>query len=178
MTVDIEKALAETPTQPMRVDPAQVIHNARRRRFRQRMAVGAAAVASTALVAGVAFGNPFTGQPRTLPASQLPPASTNVTEVTKWYLQKVEAQDCAAVRSLTLAGAGVWCSTPRLKGYKDLQGPDHYNASWLGKPVECLTFERLTSGSGDHTVPSGWSPWELCFNKTASGWRLFSQGNM
>lgn len=179
MTVDIEKILAETPSRPMHVEPEEIMRTARRRRARRRMgAGGAAGLAAAAIVGGIAISNSLEEQPATLPASQLPPASASVTDVTKWYLQKVEAQDCTAVRSLTMSDAGVWCAEPHLKAYKNLQGPDHYDASWLGKPVDCLSFERLTPGTSDHSVPSGWSSWELCFNKTAAGWRLYSQGNM
>ena len=177
MSIDLERVLAETPpSRPMHVDPAQIIHKAKRRRLRRRASVGTAGLVAAGLVVGAVIANPLGSSPRTLPASQLPPATASVTDVTKWYLQKVEDQNCAAVRSMTLPGAGVWCSELRLKDYKNLQGPDHYDASWLGKPVDCMTFERLTPGSADHSIPSGWSPWELCFNKTSSGWRLFGQG--
>jgi hypothetical protein len=173
---DIYRVLAETPSRAMSVDPAEVIRRARRRRLRQRVTVGAASLATAAVVAGLTISNPFASHSMTLPASRLLPKSATVTEATTWYLQKAKEQDCAATRAVTLPHTWAWCSNPRLRDFKALGGPVSVPASIAGRDEQCVNFQMFTTGDSEGTIPAGWRPWSLCFVKTQNGLRLYDQG--
>jgi hypothetical protein len=110
------------------------------------------------------------------PGVPAPSATASPGQVARDYLRAAVTANCKLTAELTLPRTWNWCDDPRLLEYRSVQSPFHVPASAAGRDEECVPFEMDTHGSPDGSMPTGWSPWELCFVKTAVGWRLYGQG--
>jgi hypothetical protein len=112
---------------------------------------------------------------QSVPDRPLPPHSASVQTVAHVYLRAAEREDCGVTRALTASRTWAWCSDPRLlsvhgvgKPYTVSEGVDH--------PQRCIDTTVVTTGSSDGTMPRGSEAWAFCFVRTATGWRLWDQG--
>jgi hypothetical protein len=110
------------------------------------------------------------------PSAPLPPASASPEQVGRIYLQAAKAQDCDVTAALTLPHAWSWCDDPRLLDYQSVGTAHLLAAKYAGRDQERVPFDKNTDGSSDGSIEGGWQPWELCFVRTSTGWRLYDQG--
>jgi hypothetical protein len=110
------------------------------------------------------------------PRVPVPSVAASPGQVAGIYLRAAVTADCTLTAELTLSHTWNWCDDPRLLDYRSVSNPFHVAASAAGRDEECVPFEMDTHGSTDGSMPTGWSPWELCFAKTPAGWRLYDQG--
>jgi hypothetical protein len=105
-----------------------------------------------------------------------PPASASPEQVAQFYLRAAKAQDCDVTSALTLPHTWNWCDDPRLLDYRSVRAAYLEPAKYAGVDQQCVPFEMNTHASGIGWQHEGWQPWELCFVKTSTGWRLYDQG--
>jgi hypothetical protein len=105
-----------------------------------------------------------------------PPPAASPERVGRLYLRAAFTGNCGLTAELTLSQTWSWCQDPKLLDYRSAGKAYFVPASEAGRNEECVPFEMYTHGSSDGTMPTGWQPWELCFVRTRTGWRLYDQG--
>ncbi len=66
------------------------------------------------------------------------------------------------------------CSDPQVIAYRDLGEPEADDPDQPG--VVDVSFDMLTDGSSDQTIPSGWYGSGLTVERTSHGWRVSDDG--
>lgn len=104
--------------------------------------------------------------------------SASVSEVAAAYMRAAQNRNCSLTAEMTLDHTWSWCNDPKLHTWHRSGRIINMPAAQTGKAEACVPFEIATTGSRDGSIPSGNTPWDLCFVHTGSGWRLYDQGHI
>lgn len=131
-----------------------------------RSALAGVLVATT--LAGCAGHGWYAGDP--------PTRYMSAGQFVRTYLAAARAGDCDFTRRYTEKRALAWqlCSDPQVIAYRDLGEPEADDPDQPG--AVDVSFDMLTDGSSDQTIPSGWYGSGLTVERTSHGWRVSDDG--